>query len=108
MQNLHEMILQAYEFDNDHLYSFFMDGKKWSKKCIASPHENFGHPQSDRIRIGDLGFIIGQSITYLYDYGDEWIFNIVLEQIEAKGVAKLKPFVKESVGNAPVQYMEWE
>src|SRR5699024_5531958 len=60
MQNLNEIILQAYEFDNDHLYSFFMDGKKWSKKCIASPHENFGHPQSDRIRIGDLGFIIGQ------------------------------------------------
>src|SRR5699024_11338574 len=43
MQNLHEMILQAYEFDKDHLYSCFMDGKKWRKTCITSSRETFRH-----------------------------------------------------------------
>src|SRR5690625_1120680 len=95
MHRLHELILEAYEFDDDHLYSFFMDGKKWSDKSIVSPLDNLGQPRADRVYIGDMGLIRGQSFKYLYDYGDEWTFNIVVERIIEQDSERLKSYVKE-------------
>jgi len=34
---LHLAIQEAFEFDDDHLYSFFMDNKKWS-------HDRYEYP----------------------------------------------------------------
>lgn len=107
MQDLHLLILEAYEFDDDHLYSFFMDGKKWSRKSIVSPLEHDGQKQADKICIGESGLIQGQSFKYLYDYGDEWTFDIVVEQIIEKDSSQLQPYIKESKGEAPDQYMDW-
>lgn len=33
MDDLHEMIIHAFDFDDDHLYSFFMDGKNTKFGC---------------------------------------------------------------------------
>ncbi len=54
MEDLHHIILDAFDFDDDHLYSFFMDGEKWSDDCVASPLDDYGHPQAHNVQIGDL------------------------------------------------------
>lgn len=36
LEQLHLAIQDAFEFDNDHLYSFFMSGKAWDKKTEYS------------------------------------------------------------------------
>lgn len=81
MEDLHQFILQSFGFDDDHLYSFFMDGKKWSKVSIVSPFDHSGDPIASQVTIGSVGLYAGQRFMYLYDYGDEWIFIITVEHI---------------------------
>jgi hypothetical protein len=108
MEDLHEIITKAYQFDDDHLYSFFMDGEKWSRDCIAAPLDSFGHANAAEVTIGSVGMFIGQQFLYLYDYGDEWTFTITLEKVEETEPEPMKPFIKEQKGDAPEQYFYME
>ncbi len=107
MEDLNNIILRAYQFDEDHLYSFFMDGRKWSDDCIASPHDNGSHPNAARVKIGAVGLQPGQRILYLYDYGDEWCFDVEVEKIEEKSQQIVRPYVREEKGAAPPQYRDY-
>lgn len=109
MEHLHDIILEAFTFDDDHLYSFFMDGKKWSNDCITSPNDNYGHPQANKVHIGDLVLECGKRFLYLYDYGDEWMFTVEVIHIQKTDPEPFKPFVKVSIGEAPTQYdaVDW-
>lgn len=42
LEDLHFAIQDAFEFDNDHMYSFFMSGKAWDKKTEYSLPEGEG------------------------------------------------------------------
>ncbi|MCX6045694.1 MAG: hypothetical protein NT075_11330 [Chloroflexi bacterium] len=42
LENLHDAIQAAYDFDNDHLYSFFMSGKAWDRATEYSLPEDAG------------------------------------------------------------------
>ena len=104
---LHRAIQKAYNFGDDHLYSFFMDGKAWSHESFTSPDEE-GGPWVDDVRIGELGLFIGQNILYLFDYGDEWHFQVELEEIRAEGLKPREPKIIEKKGKAPEQYGYYE
>lgn len=94
MADLHQIIMKAFNFDDDHLYSFFMYGRKWSKDCIASPEDHSGHPNAVEVKIGSVGMRIGQQFMYLYDYGDEWTFIVTVENIQAAEPEPIKPVIK--------------
>lgn len=104
MEDLHEMILDAYDFDYDHLYAFYLDGQKWSDDCISSPHDIGRYPEADDVFIGDIGLVVEQQLLYLYDFGDEWTFQVKVEGIEEGEPEPFDPFIKESKGDAPQQY----
>ena len=110
MDDLHHNILLAYDFDDDHLYSFFMDGKKWSNNCIVSPHDTFGHPDASKVRIDSFGFVQGQQFLYLYDYGDEWTFRVTVEQIDEQNTNNFTPQLVGEKGDGPEQYFyeDWD
>ncbi|MDF0728241.1 plasmid pRiA4b ORF-3 family protein [Cytobacillus sp. S13-E01] len=108
MEHLHYMIINSFDFDDDHLYSFFMDGKKWSNDCITSPHDFDEHPKSNKVQIGGLGLVSGQRFLYLYDFGDEWSFIVEMDSIRETVSEPFQPYVKESKGKAPDQYGEEE
>ncbi len=101
--DLHSSIQSAYDFDDDHLYSFFMDGKLWSYEKFTSPYDDEG-PHVDEVRIGELGLTVGQNILYLFDYGDMWRFRVELEEIRTEGSKPGKPKIIESKGKSPEQY----
>ncbi len=104
LADLANVILDAYRFDYEHLYSFFMDGKKWSAHEYTSPESEEG-PHSDMVQIDELGLKEGQSFLFLYDYGREWCFDVKLEKIEEKKIDKAK--ISERHGRSPAQYPEW-
>jgi hypothetical protein len=104
---LHNAIQTAFQFDSDHLYSFFMDGVRWSDEKFTSPFEEEG-PHVDEVRIGELGLTKGQTILYLFDYGDEWHFHVTLEEILQDKPHPKKPRIVESKGKSPEQYPNWE
>lgn len=104
MDDVHNEILDAYQFDDDHLYSFFTDGKKWSKHCIASPNDISESPDASKIQIGSIGMLKTQPLLYLYDYGDEWMFTVVLEEIDEQNTQNFEPYLIEAKGESPQQY----
>ena len=108
MDSLHKMIIKSYEFDDDHLYSFFMDGKKWSKHCIVSPYDDTGDPQATEIQIGAVGFTVNQCFLYLFDYGNEWLFTVEVSDIESRIQDLDMPYVESGSGAAPRQYSDYD
>lgn len=103
LEDLHHAIQGAYHFDDDHLYSFFMDGEAWSDERLTSPWDDEG-PHVDEARIGELGLSVGQRMLYLFDYGDEWRFQVELEEIRTASHKITKPKIVEKKGRAPKQY----
>ena len=101
--NLHKAIQDAFDFDDDHLYSFFMDAKRYSKNVYESPFSENG-PYVDEVKIGELELYEGQRILYLFDYGDCWEFDIVLEKIDSTYPLPVNPIIVEKKGKAPEQY----
>jgi hypothetical protein len=51
--DLHKAIQDAFDFDDDHLYSFFMDAKRYSKNAYESPFSENG-PYVDEVNISEL------------------------------------------------------
>ncbi|CAA7601349.1 Protein MM3350-like domain protein [Acididesulfobacillus acetoxydans] len=107
LEDLHQAIQQVFDFDDDHLYSFFMDNKKWSHASYSSPLDESG-PHADQVTLGELALEPGQSFLYLFDYGDEWEFKLKVEGIDPAKPLPLKPRLVAERGAAPEQYPDNE
>jgi hypothetical protein len=100
--DLHNYIQKAFDFDDDHLYAFYMDGKKFGKHAYHSPMDDIG-PYVDAVKISSLGLYEGKSFLYLFDFGDEWTFDIQLLTIK-EGEEIKHPIIQARQGEAPDQY----
>ncbi|MFD3157923.1 hypothetical protein ACFIJ5_13795 [Haloimpatiens sp. FM7330] len=107
LEDLHDYIQAAFDFDNDHMYSFFMDGKAWSNNKFTCPYEDEG-PHVDEVKIGELDLNEKQSFLYIFDYGDEWRFKVDVYSIEKMNVSLLEPQIVESKGQPPQQYFDFD
>jgi hypothetical protein len=106
LEDLHEAIQDAFEFDRDHLYAFFTDGIPWSSNQILAPQDSEG-PFVDQVLIGELGLVPGQLMKYIFNFGSEWHFKIeILEIIDNKGPDS--PVITEKRGKSPEQYPSWD
>lgn len=107
LDQLHLAIQEAFEFDNDHLYSFFMDNKRFSYDRYNSPHDEEG-PFADEVVFGELGLYPGKTFLYLFDYGDEWEFKVEVEEINSNKPLPIFPNIVGKRGEAPAQYPDWD
>lgn len=107
LQHLHEAIQDAFKFYDDHLYAFFMDGKPWSRNAYWSRGED-QPPYADKAVIGRLGFVRGQRFLYLFDFGDEWKFDVRVEEILDSDLPPARPLVIGNKGESPEQYPDYE
>ena len=109
--DLHDAIQEAFDFDDDHLYVFFMDNRRWSSEeesCFWSPHYQDIGIFADEKLIGQVGLMEGQKFMYLFDFGDEWIFEITVEKIFPDENEPEFPSIILSKGEAPTQYEPYE
>lgn len=99
---LHEAIITSYDFEDDHLYAFFMDKVLWSPLDVYwSPFANC-LPSADLIKLQDFNFKKGDSFLYLFDFGDEWIFDVTfLKAVESENKNAV---IVDSKGKAPYRY----
>lgn len=106
MEDLHKIIIKTFQFDQDQLYSFFMDGIKSSKTSIVAPLDNSGSPIASNVLIGSVGLSVGQRFLYLFDYENESTLTITVEQIVETGSEQElpRPYLIEHQGNGPEQY----
>ena len=98
-EDLHNCIQEAFEFDNDHMYAFFMDGKPWSYNSINCPFSEKG-PYADKIRIKNYPLYKKQKFIYIFDFGYEWRFKVEVFDIKENGeVITLNPEILEVKGS---------
>lgn len=105
LEDLHEAIQDAFEFDKDHPYAFFMDGIPWSPDRIMAPGCDEG-PSADHASIGDLGLVTGQQFLYLFDFHDEWRFKVEVVKIGSE-TGPPQPLMTEKKGKSPEQYWSY-
>ncbi len=99
-----EEILDAFDFDSDHLYSFIFRNRLGVLMEVNHPYMDDNPPCADEFLVGDLPIQPGESMVFLYDFGDHWEFNVNLEKIDFLKSGKKRPMLLESVGKAPQQY----
>lgn len=103
---LAQLILDAVGFDNDHLYQF-------SYKNRLGMTEQVNHvyleeaPFTDERLVGQVPLPIGGRMTYLFDFGDNWEFTVILEAVDPDSTVETVAIV-ETHGIPPEQYPSWE
>lgn len=107
LDRLSSVILDAFDFDHDHLYSFICKDRFGRELHINHPYVEDA-PFTDEVRIQEVPLRVGASMTFLFDFGDNWQFNVQLERIDPVDPKLKKPKVFEKKGKAPQQYPEWD
>ncbi len=109
LDRLHCAIQSAFNWDDDHLYSFYLSGRHWDQASEYSSPRTDGKPRmANETEIDSLGLAVGRRIAYLFDYGDEWRHRIKLLEIFDDSDGTRYPRIVESHGNPPPQYPDWD
>jgi hypothetical protein len=106
LHDLHLAIQDAFRFDEDHLYAFYMDGRRFSDYSFEHPYSDDG-PWADDAVIGKIDLVVNQQFLYLFDFGDEWHFSVRLMEIRTDEPLLPEPKILERKGKAPEQYGEY-
>lgn len=100
LDKLCAVILKAFDFTLEHMYEFCMTNKMYSHDNYVFEPDEPGQP-STKTKIDSLMLSEGQIFSLHYDFGDDWMFAIRVEQIN--DAPKSKPVVSEGAGEL-VQY----
>ena len=108
--DLHYALQAAFDWDDDHLYSFWLDdfwapgAERYTHPCPVSQRPAPGaNPRSAQIRLDELRLAAGQRLTYVFDFGAEWRVQLDLRAVvDDDGSAS--PRLLRSTGTAPPQY----
>ena len=84
-----------------------MDGRRWSRKAYWDPRCD-DPPYADEAELGQIGIWQGQQFLYLFDFGDEWQFTVLVEKELEEETPPARPVILEGKGEAPEQYPCWE
>ena len=109
LYDLSRLILKAVDFDEDHLHRFSYKSRYGWTVRVNHPYSE-EPPTTDEFLVEDLSLSLkpGQSLTYLFDFGDRWEFDVRWERIEPEGSEIKEPTIIESYGEAPEQYPDWD
>lgn len=103
LYNLSSAILNAFNFDNDHLHQFTYKDRKGFQKSIGHPYANEEF-STDEVLLRDWQINIGDRLTYVFDFGDWWEFDLVLESVDEFDPDLKKAKLIDQKGKAPEQY----
>ncbi len=115
LYKLAQVINKVFGFDFDHAFGFY-DNKKnpYKSKEFYELFKDMGEessPESQSVKKSKVANAFdrnGKSLVFLFDYGDEWLFEV--KRTEAREQPAPKAFWKllKSVGDAPPQYPDFE
>lgn len=114
LSHLAEVILSAFDFKCDHCYGFYGDVTQHPGREQTETYELFVDAGEETIaenargvrqtRISSVFIDTGKKMLFVFDYGDDWRFEVELKEIREKFSAERLPNVLTSVGAAPPQY----
>jgi hypothetical protein len=102
--NLHNVIQEAFDFDNDHMYGFYKGASFRNGKEFYLGNPMGASEEYCELCIEEANIIKGQQFAYIFDFGDMWEFKIqVMDFIENEEFDVL-PEIIEMKGESPDQY----
>lgn len=112
LEQLHKVIFKAFDREEEHLYEFQLDSD------AQDPDKRFILEEMDEEEEEDCGFVEhttlnelhleeGDTIGYLFDYGDLWLHEIDVKMIKQVEEGVKYPRIVKKVGKSPLQYAEW-
>lgn len=104
LDQLCQIILEAFDFTDEHLYEFCMDNRMYREYNYQSDPEC--DEPSTGITLDELGLCKGQKFSLHYDFGDDWMFAIRISKI-SEVPEKMEPRIIKSKGTIQ-QYPDWD
>ena len=99
LQNLHRYIQEIVDFDDDHLYEFYI-GKNSRNRAQTVPKKT---------KLNEIYPMTVYKLYYLFDFGDSWLFQIKKSRKKKTEEKQKKyPVLIESTGVNPEQYPDCE
>ncbi len=104
--DLHTIIQIAFGWEDCHMYMFSPEGYGSSPVIQLDEGEmdsfmgsSIEIKDAEETKLSEIFTTPKQKFTYLYDFGDDWLHQIVLEKIHT--VVSLLPIVSEGEGTCP-------
>jgi hypothetical protein len=94
----HEIVQLAMGWFNCHLHRFLIRGKEYGVEYEGGVH--FAH-DSETTQLADFHFRPTERFGYLYDFGDNWDHDIIVEKILPLDSAQAYPLCVTGRGECP-------
>lgn len=107
LEDFGDSIRESVDFDNDHLDVFIYENQYGRSIEVHHPYSS-STPRTDLVKIGSLPLVIGSSMKYIFDFGDNWEFKIELEHIQSDDTRINYAEILEQYGKSPEQYHDWD
>lgn len=113
LYRLAEAIVHAYGFEFDHAFGFYskMEESYFDSEVqyeLFADLEDIGEPSKagsvKKTKVTDVWKATGDSMMFLFDYGDGWRFVVEYASVGSKKEGVKYPRVSKKVGRAPKQY----
>lgn len=101
LDDLHCYIQKSVDFGMDHLYYFQIGSGSRQKKYYAPQCDDENY-LADEFTLADLHLYEGLHFQYLFDFGDQWLFEITVEHILEKNMPVTE--IEIVSGENPDQY----
>jgi hypothetical protein len=111
LADLAEAIVAAFDFDFDHAFGFYskLTGRYHDSpeqyELFADMEDSDSHAGSvERTKISQAFATVGKKMLFVFDYGDEWLFQVHLTALGEKAPKMRYPRMAAAKGEAPSQY----
>lgn len=101
---LHETILQSFQFEKGEMASFYLSNDEWEKGLeIPLMDMGDGVVSMENALLSEMLQAVGNKVLYVYDFLRMWIFYVeVIEMIDTDSNAQY-PLISLTFGDAPSQ-----
>ncbi len=100
---VHQLIKKSFNFSSNELASFVKEEEGWDND-VEYPLEdvmNSGNPTIEKIAVGDVFKTVGDQLTYIYDYLNEWKFYLEVIEVENNDSDVKEPKLLKRFGDSP-------
>jgi len=104
---LHAAIQDAFGWEGDHPYAFWLDGTFWGDQDAeyTSPAAPEGAPQTPDVPLTELDLAVGAKVAYVFAFADQWRVRLTLRETTSADGGRY-PRVLQRRGIAPPRHQD--